>query len=373
MPKKQTFEFVYIGFAIFAMFFGAGNVIFPLAVGKIAGEQNFWAITGLLCTAVIIPFTGVVCLILYDGNYREFFNRIGVWPGFIIALTIITLLGPIGSLPRCITLAYSSFKTSFPSLSITFFSLISCFIIFFASIKKSKLIDLLGKFLTPFLLIFLIIIVFIGLISPASSVAYSDLSKLQLFTLGLKEGYNTMDLMAAFFFCSTIISILKTKILSSCNPQKSYFRLSLKAALVGAVLLSAVYVGFSFLAAKHGADFDSKGPEELLSLLTIKVLGPFAGYLVAATVGLACLTTAIALNTVFCEFIYKDLFKLKLSFKKCLILSLSITFLMSTLEFKGISSFLAPILSILYPGLIILTFYNLAYKLLKKSANISRE
>jgi len=103
MKKYFSFEAFTIGLAMFSMFFGAGNVIFPLAVGQFAGDKNLFAMSGLIMTAAIMPIAGVIAMILFDGNIRHFFGRIGRVPGFLLATLAITLLGPLGSTPRCKT------------------------------------------------------------------------------------------------------------------------------------------------------------------------------------------------------------------------------------------------------------------------------
>ena len=113
MKKFINSEATSIGLAMFSMFFGAGNIIYPLAVGQYAGDKNLFAMFGLILTAAIMPIAGVIAMILFDGNYRQFFERLGRIPGFLLALTIISLLGPLGSTPRCIALSYVTLKSSF--------------------------------------------------------------------------------------------------------------------------------------------------------------------------------------------------------------------------------------------------------------------
>src|ERR1700722_19482742 len=122
MKKIFKSESLSIGLAMFSMFFGAGNIIFPLAVGQYAGDKNLFAVLGLILTAALMPIVGVIAMILFDGNYRQFFGRLGKIPGFILALTIISLLGPLGSTPRCIALAYTTLQSSFLEISPAVFS-----------------------------------------------------------------------------------------------------------------------------------------------------------------------------------------------------------------------------------------------------------
>ena len=166
-----------------------------------------------------------------------------------------------------------------------------------------------------------------------------------------------MDLLAAFFFSSTILNILRKK-----KAGDAYLSLAGRASVVGAILLSLIYIGFSTLASFHGGDLQSAGKDELLALITMKIAGPYAGLLICLTVALACLTTAVALITAFCDYFQKEVFKEKISYRTTLVLALLVTFFVATFEFKGISAFLSPILQICYPGLIVLTFLNIAYR-----------
>lgn len=351
-----------VGLAMFSMFFGAGNVIFPLAVGQYAGDKNFYAISGLILTAAVIPIAGVIAMILFDGNYRQFFGRLGKVPGFILALTIISLLGPLGSTPRCIALSYTTLKSSFLEMSPVLFSALSCGVIFLFTFRKNHILTLLGWVLTPLLLGSLVAIILIGL-TAVPNMGSQEISKAGIFMHGLKEGYNTMDLLAAFFFSSTILNILKMRLQGESSFSQSYVKVALRASCIGALLLAAIYVGFSYLAAFHGSDLNIAGKDELLAAITMKIAGTYAGVLVCITIALACLTTAIALISAFTDFVQKEVFLEKVSYEATLVGALLLTFFVSTFEFTGISAFLGPILQICYPGLIVLTILNIAHRL----------
>jgi len=364
MKKIITSEAILIGLAMFSMFFGAGNIIFPLAIGQYAGDQNLFAMLGLIITAAFMPIAGVIAMILFDGDYRQFFGRLGRIPGFLLALTTISLLGPLGSTPRCIALSYTTLTGAFLDMSPVLFSAIACLLIFLFSVKKNQILRILGLVLTPFLLISLITIIVIGLIT-APEAPHVDVSKLTMFFHGLKEGYNTMDLLAAFFFSSTILHVLKLRFSEDKTRANgdSIHKIAYQASLVGAILLAVIYMGFSYFASFHGNIFAESSKDELLALMTIKIAGAYGGALVCITIALACLTTAIALISAFADFCQKEVFNEKISYEITLIGSLLITFFVSTFKFTGISAFLGPILEICYPGLIVLTFLNIAYRL----------
>lgn len=358
--KSDSFA---IGLAMFSMFFGAGNIIYPLAIGQYAGDKNFFAMIGLLITAAIMPIAGVIAMILFDGNERRFFGRLGRIPGFLLAILIISLLGPLGSTPRCIALSYTTLKSAFLNISPVLFSAISCGIIFLFSFKKNSLLTLLGWILTPVLIGSLILIILLGIFTGPSA-PIIDQSNFHMFLHGLSEGYNTMDLLAAFFFSATIVNVLKKNLKEKKGfQQQNLLGITLKGSLIGMMLLAAIYVGFSYIASFHANELIGKGKDELLAAMTLKIAGGYGGILVCITISLACLTTAIALVSAFADFFQREVFKGKVSYPIILAATLLITFFISTFEFSGISAFLWPILQVCYPGLIILTIVNIIYGL----------
>src|SRR3984893_3016927 len=105
MQNQGKSNTIATGLVMFTMFFGAGNVVFPLALGQYAQDKNFYAILGLLITAVGVPFLGLIAMTLFNGDYKSFFDRIGKIPGFIVAAVILGLIGPFGAIPRCVALS----------------------------------------------------------------------------------------------------------------------------------------------------------------------------------------------------------------------------------------------------------------------------
>jgi branched-chain amino acid:cation transporter, LIVCS family len=360
MKKILTSQSLSIGLALFSMFFGAGNIIFPLTVGIQSGDKNAYAISGLLLTAAIIPITGVIAMILFDGNYHKFFGRLGKIPGFLLALIIISLLGPLGSTPRCIALSYTTLKGSFPNLSSVLFSGITCVLLFLCTVRKQKILTLLGWVLTPLLLGSLGLIIILGLTTTSNIPAISR-PHLDTFFYGLKEGYNTMDLLAAFFFSSTIVTVLKARSQAEEN-KNAHTNIAIRASFIGAVLLGIIYIGFSYLAVFHGPELEIKGKEDLLAAITRKIAGPHAAILVCVAISSACFTTAVALISAFADFAQKEVFKEKIRYEIVLFASLLLTFFITTFEFTGISAFLSPTLQIFYPGLIVLTLLNIFHQ-----------
>lgn len=366
-PTKKS-NTLATGLAMFSMFFGAGNVVFPLALGQIAQDKNFFAILGMLITAVGVPFAGLLAMTLYDGDYKRFFGRIGKVPGFLLAVIIMGLIGPFGAMPRCIALSYSTAKMFLGGLSLPIFSIFACLLIWVFTFRRSNIVATLGYVLTPLLLGSLGIIIICGLInSPAAPIASHE--NFDIFWKGLKDGYQTMDLLGAFFFSSVVIASLKKNLNPNTeNYSRQLMRSAIQATAIGAGLLALVYVGFSYVASFHGSVLAGISSDELISVVAVHVIGPQAAVVACIAVSLACLTTAIALAVVFAEFVQKEISGDKIGYTSALTGTLVVTFFVSTLNFTGIAAFLFPILQVCYPGLIVLCLVNIAYKLKRNKA-----
>lgn len=363
MDKKVGSRTLTIGFAMFSMFFGAGNVVFPLALGQWAEGKTGIAILGLLVTAILVPFTGLLSMATFRGNYHPFLQRIGRVPGMILGVLILSLIGPFGAMPRCIALSYSTLAIYVPTFSQVLFSALSCIVIFICSIKKKFIVDLVGRILTPILIVALLVIIVKGIVD-SPGIPESSLTVSKAFFTGLREGYQTMDLLGALFFSGVIVEFVRSHL-----PEKEkdafapMMRLMVKSSLIGALLLGGAYVGFCYVSAAQVESLQGVTQDKVLGRIAQIVLGDYAGVVVCIGVMLTCLTTAIALAAVFSEFIHYDVLKDRVGYSISLLLTLVVTFLISTLEFRGIVKMLAPIIQIAYPGLLVLCVVNVLHKL----------
>lgn len=352
------------GLAMFAMFFGAGNIVYPLALGQIAQNNNIWGVLGMILTAVFVPLLGLIAMLAYDGDYERFFHRIGKWPGFLISGLIIAVIGPFAGLPRCITISYSTlFAFGFGQISwfnIITFSFLSCLMIFLFTYKSRRIIILIGYVLTPILLLSLAIIAIKGIAMMPSAVATSA-TRVETFMEGLFSGYHTMDLLAAFFFSSVVLLCLKQNEKEKTTPL-SRLKVAIYGSMIAAFLLALVYVSFSFVAAGFSEQLQGIPSSQLLSHVAQLLLGSKAAFVTGVAIVFACFTTEIALAAVFADYLHKIILKERLSYPVCITITLITAFCISTLQFEGISHFLGPILQICYPALVILTFLNLLNK-----------
>lgn len=360
LRKLFRANFFTTGLAMFAMFFGSGNLIFPVGIGQIAGEQNSWAILGLFITAVLVPFFTLFMMLLHNGDYRRFFQKLGVVPGKVIAFTTLALIGPFGVLPRCIAFSHSTFSLYFPEVGLVGYTTIACFVVFLLSVKKNDVVGILGNFLTPFLVISLVVIIFNGLTADPMPIPNEEvLPALSMVKLGFLEGYKTFDIFAALFFASAIIPAFKSVLgerLDTC--KKSLMKLTLYSSLVGMTLLFSVYAGLSYVSANLRGGLVGVPGDKLLGVISTMTMGGAAGLVANAVVSLACLTTAISLAVVSAEFFRTDVFYEKVSYLNCLIITMIIALLFSWLGFDGIMRLVIPILMVTCPAVITLVIVN---------------
>jgi LIVCS family branched-chain amino acid:cation transporter len=359
--KNKFLKALFTGFALFSMFFGSGNLVFPILVGQQSAGALFTSSLGILLTGVIVPFLGVFAMVLYKGDLVQFFNCMGKRAVFWFSLFALAIMGPFGVLARCITVAYGSIHLLVPSLSLPVVSWILCGILFAVTVNKNKIVTLLGTYLTPILLGALALIAVFGIFQGTWPEASLQISHWQGFKIGFFQGYQTMDLLAAFFFSTFIlVHLAKAEGNSDCETRKNFSY----AALIGASLLALVYISLVVIGAKHAELLIGVPPHEMLGTITMAVLGPIATPVISITIVLACMTTAIVLASLFADFIHKEISQEKIGFPVALIITLAISFFVSTLDFSGIAMILGPILETIYPALIVLTVVNIIHKLI---------
>lgn len=373
MFNKQNLSILTAGLALFSMFFGAGDLIWPLIIGSDAGNMNFWTVTGFLITAVSLPLLGLCSLMLFLGDYREFFKRIGRWPGFAVLLIVQLILGPLGSIPRLFTLAYATVKPYFYyEISLLLFSVLASTVVYFFCIRKQRIIDVLGVVLTPILLLSIAAIVYVGFQNPPSA-PIVDSTPWAAFSHGLGKGYNTLDMIASFIFAPFVLSyfIDSADNVDSAESKKVIIRKMFYASCIAAFLLSAMYFALSYLASFYAPVMGQGVPkEELLSHLSLHLLGPYGGLVASVAVLMACLTTAIPLTHIFGEFLRQDIIgEDRMPRSAALLLTLGVSASLANLGFMGIASMLEPVLLMLCPALIVLCVVNSLEKLYQINLN----
>lgn len=372
MKRFLNSSIISIGLAIFSMFFGAGNIIYPLAVGILSGEKVILGIMSFSITALLLPMMGLIAMILYDGNYKAFFYRLGKVPGEFFIFCCIMIIGPIIAIPRITTLSHIMLAPylSFCGLDVVnpytslIFALLFLTTTYLLTYKENNIVSLLGYVISPLLLISLLVIIIKGLFMAQDTILYTGTTQ-QLVQTSLFKGYATLDLLGALFFSSIIFTILKKTMGKDFETSKR-LRISiiLQSGLLGIFLLGLVYFGMGLLGAYHGHGLATLNSGDLFREISTRILGIKGTLVIAIAVLMACLSTAIALGAVVGEYLKETILRNCISFPAALFLTLLACLPLSVF---GLDRILAiadgPLTYIGYPLLIMLTFCNIAYKM----------
>lgn len=349
------------GLALFAMFFGAGNIVFPLYLGANTG-QNIWVtMIGFLIGGVGVPFLGLMATSMFHGDYHAFFARLGKVPAFLLITFLMIIIGPLAAMPRTEATTFNALLPYMPEFlqNNVFFSLMYCTILFILAYRETKIVSILGLFLSPVKIISFTCLVAFGLwwSSPAIE---STQSTAEAFRQAMSHGYNTMDLLATFFYCAVAFKAISLALKDQSTATLS--QVTFKSCILGAVVTSLVYLGFMWTAYAHAPELQGLSEEAMIPAVSYMVLGKFGGLFVCISVSFACLATALALAEVCSNYLHKEVFFEKVPKLLCLILVVGTTYLMSNLGFQGIMKFSMPIISIIYPALIVLCIFNILHK-----------
>jgi len=352
-----------IGLAIFSMLFGAGNIIYPIKCGVLAGNQNIFGITGFILTGVILPIIGLVAMILFHGNYKLFFNRVGKVPGAIAILYCMLILGPLLAMPRCITLPYEMLKPFIPFMSLPMFTVLFSVVTFLITYKESKILSILGNVMSPLLIGSLGIIAAKGLWQAGDMIPQSVAAS-TIFLDQLNQGFQTLDLMGALFFAYIVLRILKENRTSDQIKSKELAMISLYGGLIAGTLLMLVYVSFSYLGAYYGhlVTTDMNGAQDF-RVISMHILNSSSALIIMIAVLMACLSTVTALAAVFAEYLHFELFNKKISYVHSLLITMIATAVISNYGLDNIMAYSGMPINIGYPIITSIVICNLAYSL----------
>ncbi|SIT75983.1 branched-chain amino acid transport system II carrier protein [Edaphobacillus lindanitolerans] len=363
MQEKLPFSsYLVIGVMLFALFFGAGNLIFPAQLGQLAGDQLWPALIGFLITGVGLPFLSVLA-IGYSGsrNLQELASRIHPLYGLLFSAVLYLTIGPFFAAPRTGAVAYEIGIIPFVgqdagALPLLLFTFVFFGVTLWLSLNPAKIVDRVGKFLAPGIVVLLLILIGFSVFNPLGGIGevqapYANGS----FVKGFTEGYNTMDAIAALVFAIIVISAVKGMGVTS---RKGILNATFKSGLTAIVLLGVLYIGIAWIGAtsveKFGL-FKTGGP--VLSSAAEHYFGPFGTILMAVVITLACLTTAIGLMTACGE--YFSLIVPKIGYKAWVTIFTVFSFVVANFGLSKIITYSIPVLMFLYPlaiSLLLLTF-----------------
>lgn len=368
--KKQSSQIslLTLGLAIFSMLFGAGNIIYPIKAGVMAGDKNFFGIIGFLLTGAFLPLLGLVSMILFNGNLKNYFYRLGKVPGFIATLFCMFIIGPFIAMPRCITVPFDMIATFLPTwVTLPIFSTLFCLMAFCFTYKESRLLEVLGKFIGPVKIISLSYIAIQGLWNAqylTQAMPPRIDSDLAVFSEQFLHGFQTLDLLGAIFFAYIIIKLLHARIPAEQISQKQLAMISLKGGLIGSLLLTTMYIAYSYIGSFYGYLVQpSMNGAEIFRVISLNIVGQYGAFAIILAAMMACLSTASALAAVFSEYLKNEIFKQKIGYVPSLIITLLVTNIIANFGLTNILTYSAPFINMGYPIIITIALCNLAYKL----------
>ncbi len=358
MKGKIGFSsYFIIGVMLFALFFGAGNLIFPAQLGQYAGTNLWPAVIGFLITGIGLPFLGILA-IGFSGsrNLQELAGRVHPIYGVIFTALLYLTIGPFFAAPRTGAVAYDIGIAPFLSESVEGIGLLLFTLAFFAislwlSLNPAKIVDRVGKILSPGIIILLLALLTMVIVKPMGTIeAPQDVYTSGAFMKGFTEGYNTMDALASLVFGIIVINAVRSLGIKSTS---GVLAATAKSGMVAIGFLGILYTGIAFLGATstevYGL-FETGGP--VLGSAASHYFGIGGSIMLTVVIILACLTTSIGLMTACGEY-FHTLFP-KISYKVFVTLFTTMTFVVANFGLANIINYSIPVLMFLYPLAIVL-------------------
>ncbi len=366
MGKRKM---MLISFMLFSLFFGAGNLIFPPFLGQNAGETAPLAIAAFLITAVLLPVLGVIVVADFDGLdnlARKLDHRFAI----VFTVLIYLSIGPGLGIPRAASVPFEMAVAPYlPAdaplkLCMLGYSLVFFVIAAWLALTPNKLVERIGKVLTPSLLL-LLIFLFVSFLfrGKADVAAAQEAYASNPMVKGFLEGYQTMDTIAALNFGLVISVTIQNQ---GVKKKKSVMRYTILAGIVAGTILSGVYLMLAYMGMKSSAVYpiQENGAWTLRCIVSQLFGGPGA-ILLAAIFTLACLTTCVGLITSISQF-FSKLMK-KLSYRQWVLVITGFSFLICNQGLNTILGLSVPVLDAIYPMSIVLIVLGLCDALLKNN------
>ena len=350
---EKTKEVFITGFALFSMFFGAGNLILPPFLGFKSGTDWMWVSIGFAITAVVIPILGILAHARLQGTMYDFGKKVSPSFSLVYCFVVYTISIALPA-PRTASVTHEMailpfFGTSSWLTSIIYFLLVYLFVM-----NRSKVLNLIGKFLTPLIIIILFMIIGIGFFTTHIELNPSSLKTPVVD--GLLEGYQTFDAIGAVVVGGVLIISLNLKGFTGFNEKK---KLITKAGIIAGLGLASIYGGLIAIGAFYNAEFANDITRtELLSGLSSITLGSIGTTFLSVLVALACFTTAIGIVTGTADY-FKGLFKeSKSAYLITAIIACFLGIVMGQFDVHYIINIALPVLMFIYPITIILILLN---------------
>lgn len=352
--KKKLLDTIIIGFALFAIFFGAGNLIFPPYLGVTAGENWGIATLAFLISDPLLSIIAVMVVAALGGSALNVGRRVHPLFASALAAICVLLIGPIFAVPRTGASTHEIFVQSyFPSAPQWITSLVFFGIVLWITYQENSVMDAIGKYLTPILLVILFCIFVAAIIQPDATFSQTDGTG--LFAQGFKEGYQTMDVLGAPLLAGVVMKDITRR---GYLNKKDQFRMMFGVGIVAFILLAVVYSTLAYSGASMSTVIDTTAQRAaMLTTIVKNLLGSWGQLAMGLAVCFACLTTAIGLTTT-CGQYFEEVSKGKISYKKTILVTVAVEFIVSLVGVDSLINLAVPVLTFIFPIMIALILFS---------------
>jgi LIVCS family branched-chain amino acid:cation transporter len=353
--KLTAKQYIFLASMLFGLFFGAGNLIFPVSMGQQAGSNLWSAAIGFCLTGVGLPLLGIAAMgISRSEGLFDMCSKVSRPYSYFFTCLLYLSIGPLFAIPRTATVSFSVgilplIPEGSSSLVLCIFSALFFGFVLFFSLRPSGIMTWVGKILNPLFLLFLGILTVTALLNPMgdlASAAPSGNYVSQSFFQGFLEGYNTLDALASLAFGIILINAIREL---GVESPKDISSSTLKAGILSTILMAAIYCILTVVGTQSQTVYGiSADGGEALYLIGTHYFGTFGGVLLGITVTFACMKTAIGLITS-CATTFVELFPKTLSYKAYTILFCLFSFGIANFGLSRIIELSLPVLMFLYP------------------------
>lgn len=369
--KLKSKDYIYVASMLFGLFFGAGNLIFPVFMGQMAGGNTWYAILGFLVTGVGLPLLGIVAMgMSRSSGLYDMASRVHPSYSLFFTCALYLTIGPFFAIPRTATVSFEVGIAPLLSdgqvfLWLAVFSFIFFLAVLWFSLKPSNILTYVGKILNPIFLVFLSILIVRALISPMGAIAdfpATGAYENQSFFQGFIEGYNTMDALASLAFGIIVINVIKDL---GVEKPKSIALSTMKSGIFSMSLMALIYGCLAIIGAQSlGITPISKNGGQALAIISAHYFGRGGALLLAVTITVACLKTAVGLITA-CSETFSNMFQDSFNYRTYAIFFCILSFGIANIGLNNIIAYAIPVLMFLYPLaiiLILLGIFNNSFK-----------
>ena len=365
--KKLTLrQKILVAGTLFGMFFGAGNLIFPVHLGQMAGRNALPAIIGFIITAVGIPILGVAAIgVTHSDGLQTLSGKVGKGYGIFFTCLLYLTIGPLFAIPRCATVSFTTGITpllgadSPERLYLLLFSAVFFAFVLFFSLRPGKITVWIGKIINPLFLFFFAVLMLAALLAPGAAVSAVepvDAYRSDAFFPALIEGYGTMDAIAGLAFGIVVIDVIRRM---GVDNDDAIAEDVLSSGLLTGALMALIYVVSIVVGAQSRGLFElSENGGIALTQIAGHYLGGVGLFILAFTITFACLKTSIGLVTA-CAETFSKMTNGKISYRSWAILFTVFSFAVSNIGLSAIIEYSIPMLMLIYPpaiALILLAF-----------------